>query len=54
VQRAGVVVQGKVHGMATVAHFQASRTGCVARRMAALRDFACTPAHSGSTVRTSR
>jgi len=32
VRRAGLVVQGKVHGPATVGHFWACRTGCVARR----------------------
>jgi hypothetical protein len=26
-------VQGKVHGLVTVRHFEACRTGCVARRM---------------------
>jgi hypothetical protein len=31
VRRAGIVVQGKVHGLATVRHFQACRTGGVAR-----------------------
>ena len=29
VRRPGVVVQGKVHGPATVRHFQACRAGCV-------------------------
>ena len=33
VRRPGVVVQGKVHGLATVRHFQACCTGWVARRM---------------------
>jgi hypothetical protein len=30
VRRAGIVVQGKMHGPATVRHFQVCRTGCVA------------------------
>jgi hypothetical protein len=37
VRRPGIVVQGKVHGLATVRHFQVCRTGRVARRMVALQ-----------------